>query len=406
MVVLPSARESFRLPKLMVAEILALVSLVPLAWRLLGVERLDWRSVLRSPPVAAVLPFVLWASGGLLFSPHPEAVREGVIDLWVGAAALVGWSLGLSRDRLRRLLGALAVPALVLAVVALLQFFELYQPFTLRGGGEETRRGVISLVGNAGDLGGFLALALVVVQVQLLRAVGWRRLGPGVVLVLGAAALAASQTLAAMTAAVVAATVVWGVVLPRRSRLLLLGAVGGVAVLALLVLPPLQQRVVQIAGSVARGDLNAALSGRLDGFRAALHLAAEHPWAGVGHGAFGASYGAAKLELVAAGESFFLGQETTMFQNAHNELLEVLADTGVPGLLALLWGVGIVVRQLLRRARGSAAPAPARLDLALEAGALTALAVLALAHFPFRIAVTAYPAILVLAFVLAPEEPP
>jgi tetratricopeptide (TPR) repeat protein len=88
-----------------------------------------------------------------------------------------------------------------------------------------------------------------------------------------------------------------------------------------------------------------------------------------------------------------------MFANAHNEYLEAAAEWGLPGLAALAWGLWVLFRKLRRDlARGSP-----RADAALAAGGVLALALLAAAHFPFRLGVVAFPALLLLARALAPE---
>ena len=126
-------------------------------------------------------------------------------------------------------------------------------------------------------------------------------------------------------------------------------------------------------------------------------MLSRHPLAGVGQGAYSAEFAAAKLDLAERGTAFFRGAPRPMFANAHNDLLEVGAVGGLPGLAALGWGVWLLLAGLLRGA--GAHPAPdRRADLALAWAGLTALALLALFHFPFHVALVAYPAILFLAW--------
>ena len=123
----------------------------------------------------------------------------------------------------------------------------------------------------------------------------------------------------------------------------------------------------------------------------------EHPLARVGHGAYATEFAAAKLDLAARGTAFYRGAPRPMFANAHNDLLEVGAVGGLPALAALAWGLW---RLLAGLAQGSGAGAShnRRADLALAWSGLAALAVLALFHFPFYVALVAYPAILFLAW--------
>lgn len=413
LLVVPAAREAFRLPKLLVAEWLALASLIPLAWQLARrppAPAVSGRDLLRHPAVLAVFPVLLVATGGFFTTRHPLHLREALADLWIGAACLVGWSLGLAAPRLERLLRGLLIPAAVLAVIAILQAHGLWQPFEFAVIAGASRLGITATAGNPGDLGAYLVLPALLGQWQLARESRWRWATAGA-LVLILYALARTQTLAALAALGLASLVLWAGLVPRRRRLPLLAAVL-VAALVPLAFAPLRVRVVQKAEQALAGDWNAVLTGRLDGWRAAAHMLAEHPLAGVGHGAYRPEFVPAKLALLERGTPFLSAPLQVVFANAHNEFLEAGAEWGLPGLLALLWGLGVLLAAARRACcvgrpwSAPADPEPEPLDRAgpLIAAGLTALAVLALAHFPFRLALTAFPALLFLAWVLRRAE--
>ncbi|HVT18488.1 MAG TPA: O-antigen ligase family protein [Thermoanaerobaculia bacterium] len=466
--VLRSGKESFRLPKLMAAEWLALASLLPLAWELARRGRLGWVDLGRNPAVRAVVPLLAVASLGLATTSHPFHAREALADLWIGAACLVGWSLALSAARLRQLLVGLLWPAMAVALLGIVQFYgvRLLPLAELKQGSRLT---IISTAGNPGDLGAFLVLPCLIAQAELWRR--WRAApaeAAGRRLLLAAAlavclyAIALTQTIAALAALLAGSLIFWGHALRpvpgtgpaaikeaagasneavspsaktagasdpaagplrhRRARALALLA-GVAALLALLVVavPPLRSRTAQKLRQAASGDWNAVLTGRLDGWRAAVWMLGRHPWAGVGHGAYRAEFVPAKLALLDRGVAFLADQRLN-FANAHNELLEVAADCGFPGLLALAWGLAILFGALRRgresaRGAGSAAVPPraaARAATIRSAaggeGALAwagsaALAVLCLAAFPWRLALVAFPALFFLAWVMANGEP-
>ena len=394
----PTLGDAFELPKLVVSEWLGLASLLVLAWWVQGVERVTLRTLWATPALAAVVPFLVVATLSLATTAHPAHVRAALPDLWIGAACLVGWSVGLSARHQRRVLLALLVPASVLALFAVLQFHDLYRPFAFAGGEEGARLGISSLAGNVGVLGSYLVLPALLAQSWLRRS--WRRrrgatAAVAVALALCLYGIAVSQTLAAAAAVLTASAVLWLLLLPVRralpaAALALLLAAGTVAAL-----PPLRARVVTKVGQLAAGDWNKAMAGRLDGWRAALWMFARHPLAGVGHGAYVADFAAAKLDLAASGAPLYAGAAQPMFANAHDEPLEVAADGGVPALAALAWGLWLLVSGLLRHRRSSATAGEER---ALAWAGLTALAVLALFHFPFRVALVAFPALLFLAW--------
>ena len=178
--------------------------------------------------------------------------------------------------------------------------------------------------------------------------------------------------------------------------------------LLLVVVAPLRERSLAKAGEIARGDWNSVLTGRLDGWRAAVWMLGEHPATGVGVGAYRTEFIPAKLALVRSGVPFFEEQQNVVFANAHNELLEVAAETGWPGLAAFGLGLVLLARRLRRLSAGanSGTGAPAEESAAALAwGGLAAIAVLSLASFPFRIGIALWPICLFLAWIFSPEGP-
>jgi O-antigen ligase len=402
-------KESFRQPKLMASEWFALASLAALAWGLRRVEEVRLADLWRLPAVRIVLPMLAVATAGLAVTGHPAHAREALADLWIGAAALVGWSAALLGSRLERLLEGLLWPATALALAGIGQFHGLWQPLDLVGIAPGSRLAVTSFAGNPGDLGAYLVLPFLVAQASLRRRLLHRREGQGgsQLAVLGTAAalliclyaLLLTQTLAALAAAAVGSLLLWGALLPRRRSLLLLGTGALAAVLLAAAFPPLRQRVVEKGRQAVSGDLNAVLTGRLDGWRTAVWMFGQHPLAGVGHGAYRAEFVPAKLALLDRGVAFFPEQTQIGFANAHNEYLEVAAEWGLPGVLALAWGLWVLFGAL-RRQRGST---EAR---ALAWAGTAGLALLSLVDFPFRVALVGFPAILFLSWVLRTAEEP
>jgi len=411
LLVLSSAQESFRLPKLMAAEWLGLASLLALCFRLPAVATVRWADLVLAPALRAAAPIVVVALAGCVFggARHPLHLHQALADLAIGAACLVGWSLGIEAERLQRLLDGLLWPAAILALIAILQFHGVYRPLRFLGVAADSRLAVTSLAGNPGALAAYLVLPCLIAQWRLPRrqtARGARRWAAAFALVLVVYALAATQTFSAIAAAALGTAILWGMRLPLRRQVAAAAAAGaaaGVVLLLVLALPPLRARIAAKGIEVRAGDWNAVLSGRLDGWRTAAFLLSEHPLAGVGQGAFRAEFAPAKLALLDRGVTFYPNQPNASFANAHNELLEVGADLGWPGLAALAWGIGLLwvalrrLQRLQRLPAGDGAEPRARAALAWAGTA--ALAVLSLAQFPFRIALVAFPWLLFLAWV-------
>jgi O-antigen ligase len=395
------AKEAFRLPKLMLSEWLGLASLLPLAFRLRAVAEVRWRNLLLVRALAAVAPLLAVATVSLLTTHHPLHVREALADLWIGAACLAGWSAGLSRQRLLRLLTFLLVPATALALLGILQFHGLYQPFRFEGRAQAGRLAVTSLAGNPGDLGAYLVLPCLVAQWTLVRELAGRRRGAllaaaGAALALCLYAMAATQTISALASVAAGSLLLWALLAPRRLLVPAAASALGLAAVLVLAVSPLRARVVEKAAELGRGDWNSVLSGRLDPWRAAALMLAEHPLTGVGQGGFQAEFVPAKLTLLDRGMKSFIGTVEASFENAHNEVLDVGADLGVPGLLALGWGIWVLFGALRRLSALRDRP-----EVALAWGGTAALALLSLFQFPFRVALVAFPALLFLAWVCA-----
>lgn len=397
-------KDAFRLPKTLLGETLALLSLFFLSFAWKGPE--EWRQLWRAPFVRAFGPFLLLATTLSLASPHVAHVQRGLAGLWIGGLAVWGWSVGFSRAELRRALTFSLVPAVLLAGIAILQFHGLYKPYALVGIDQTSRFAIGSLAGNVGDLAAALVLPVLLAQAEIARG---RRAGLAVgALVLCVYGLAVTQTFSAIAGIAVGSIVFWAFRTSRRRSAFAVTALAAGVVLLLALVGPYRERSLAKIDQVSRGDWNSVLTGRLDGWRTAVWMFEKNPWTGVGVGAYRTEFIKAKTALLHHGVEFFPEQMNVVFANAHNELLEVAAETGWPGLLALTFGLGLVVRRLRRRASGIAGPAGAEpepgLGRALAWGGLVALGVLSLANFPFRIAIALWPACLFLAWVLSAEE--
>lgn len=401
-------KDAFRLPKALLGETLALLSLFFLAFAWKGPA--EWRELARAPFLRAFGPFLGVATLLALASPHLAHVYRGLAGLWIGALAVWGWSVGFSRHELRRGLSLQLVPAAILAAIAILQFHGLYQPYSFIGIAETSRFAIGSLAGNVGDLAACLVLPAILAQAEITRGRHVRL--AAVALALCLYGLAVTQTLAALAAVGVGSAVFWALRLPRR-RMLTFAAAAAAAVLLVAVVAPLRERTLAKAAEIGRGDWNSVLTGRLDGWRAALWMLREHPATGVGVGAYRTEFIRAKTALVRAGVPFFADQQNIVFANAHNELLEVAAETGWLGLAAFLFGVGLIVRGLLRWRResqlvsaGSAGPtrSAGSAEWGLAWAGLAAIAVLSLASFPFRIAIALWPICLFLAWIFSVSQ--
>lgn len=399
----PTSKDAFRLPKTLAGQSLALLSLFFLSFE--WGDRVPWRRLVEAPAARALLPLALVATFTALFSSHDAHVERGLIGLWIGVLAVWGWSVSFTTARLRALLTALLVPAALLAGVAILQYHDLWQPFRFQRVQAASRLAVTSFAGNVGDLAAYLVLPALVAQGILARSGRRLNLLATASLLLSLYGFAVTSTFAALAALAAGSLVFWTLALPRGRRWLASGVAAGLVAAVLLLAAPLRERALEKASQLRAGDVNSVLTGRLDGWRAALWMTAEHPLSGVGLGAFRAEYAAAKLALLTRGAVFDRAQPYAIFADAHNEPLQIAAECGLGGLLAFGWGAWIVLARLRAKWRAAAADHPAgRADAALAWGVAAAVVPLALSNFPLRVALVGYPLVLFGAWVLSSED--
>lgn len=397
LLVAPTAENAFRLPKLVASETLALVSILFLSWRWWSGRRLSLRTILGRPATVFAVLLAFGAAAGLFVAEHPGHGSRALVSLLIGLACVVAWSLHLRRDELRRCLFLLVAPATVLSVLAILQRHRLYDPFQFQALEGGRRFALSSLAGNVGDLAAYLVLPVLLAQAGVLaRAGALARSTMMVVLAILGYTLVLTQTLSALVAVLAGSVVFWWVVLAPRRRWALI-ALAPLVAAGMAMAPGLRWRVQAKIHQLTEGRLSELLSGRPDAWKAALAMFGEEPLTGVGHGGFAPHFAPTKLRLLAAGERFFSLGDTASFANAHSEYLEVAAEWGLLGLLALAGALAVAGWRLARlSSRGVV-----REERALALGGCTALAVLSLAAFPLRVALTAYPWLLFAAWLFA-----
>jgi O-antigen ligase len=132
----------------------------------------------------------------------------------------------------------------------------------------------------------------------------------------------------------------WRRTLPALSGLALLGAmaIAGLAQLS----PVFAERLSRTTAMLAldRASIDYALADRLPIFEAAARMAAAHPVNGVGVRAFQEAYPAHTVP----GDKWLLMGDGSGATHAHHLLLEIVAETGLVGLLCWLLGLGLLWR--------------------------------------------------------------
>lgn len=346
---------------------------------------------------------VMLAWGGVLagallsapLSPWPLRVLLDSVPLLLAAVGFV--ALRQLTERQRRFLAAMVVWAGVLeASVTLLFVVPAWRPASFaKISFSEGRYAWIGTLGNPADVAIVLALPFLLAVARALEA---RRHRPRYVLAAGlmATVLAGTQTLTVLGAVGVAVVFMLLQRLPRRTGMVMVAGVV-IAMLGVATITPIRGRISEALSYLRSGQWQWMGSGRSAGVVAAIGMLAAHPLTGAGFGQFEAESYHYQSEDLLAGRAQALGL-TIGFGEAHNELLQHAAETGVVGLLLL--GAGVVLAWRWGQRRLDSPVLPARVSLLLTAG------LVALVQFPLHQATPAAQWAVLAALALPPLAAP
>ncbi len=265
-----------------------------------------------------------------------RAWHEVLVDLrYLPFLWLVAMAVAYRRGR-RIVLVSLGVIVLLWALDALLQAIT---GISLGGANSSDR---LSGVFGADNLK--LGIVLASLSPFALDLVARRFDGPGWVLcalLLGTVILLAGSRASWVTFGLVMVISGWRRFGPWRLGLIMAGGALLAAAVAMNFSTQFESRIER-SGMVLSGDrqgLNDALAGRLDIWRAAGHMIADHPINGVGVRGFRDEYA-----RYADTDDFWLAKGEGGALHAHQLVLEILAETGVIGLLLWLMGAALAWR--------------------------------------------------------------
>lgn len=389
LVVSLDGHDHFRLPKQLVLYAVAIIALAVTAIALvLEKVQLDRNGRLLAKFAAGGLA---WALVTVVLSTNRTLSVEAFV--WAAALTAVFFVAAISfRDvRVEVVAIAVLVPAVVNAVILTLQTFDVWNPWVFPTS-TSTRATHNALLGNPDDVGGYLAFPLLFACALMLYAKRWRLLYAAVVIVLGLALLM-TQTITAIGSFAIAFAVMgirWN---PRTGTAV--AAAGAILLLAgSLLYDPLQVRLLYLAGAVERGEWGRVVSGRLVPYATAWQMFLDHPVTGVGPGAFKFHYlpYVFKVETASPTLAKLSGTQRVNFHQAHNDHLQLLAETGVLGYLAVLAAIFYVATVWRRTPRSDDERVTVARALALPLCVLLLLVMVA--QFVLQLAAPAYACIL------------
>lgn len=341
------------------------------------------REMLRQRAVVAiVVAGLVWGGITTLTSTNRLLSIDAFVTLLT--STLVFLMVWYAAPRISLVILDVLVPAVLInTVLAALQEYGLYQPFyaDLNSYHHHT---ATALIGNPNIVGSYMVLAAIALAVAALRIPGWRRWLYTFGAFCAISGVFVSRTRTALIALMVGLVLLAFTLAARRALafgLLLLflfgaGYFSGVRVI---------RRVVTLPERIAEVGWEVTSSGRLTPALVALKMFRDHPITGVGSGAYAFLYMPYQVRVRQQYGEKVRGVGATSFGEAHNDHLQLLAETGLPGYVLFLGAVGILIRVSRR-----ASPSDERHDVArtIALPLAATLTVLCLAQFPLHVAVT------------------
>lgn len=345
------------------------------------------------PALLVAAAAVLWTAVATLTSLKPTVSFFKPLTVFCLAAffAAAMWAVW---DRGSSAVTAALAPAVVNAIVAFLQSMNVWNPIPL-GDVADVRLRTTAFLGNPNEVGSFFVLPAIA---AVAAAIAWRNLkwlyALAAIAVAGAVAAQSLTPLIALGCGLAAI-----VFTPTAKRF----RWAGIAVLAVLILaagihPGSRARIQRALASTAAGEMAAATSYRFPAYAVAAKMFAERPLVGVGPGVYGALYMPYKLEIDTRFPQWIVGGNEN-FGQTHNDHLQLLAETGLPGYAIFLTALVLLARLSFRR--GPAETARERFVRGFALPAAVAFFVLALAFFPLHVTATIAPAVYLAALCFA-----
>lgn len=322
--------NAFRLPKLLLYEAAAIAAgAILVAAHIFG--RPVVRRSIREPELYLPMLVVAWTAIATVASTNRRLSLDAL--LWVVCCAVmfvVTDSAG--RDRKSSFLTVLMIPSLLNAAVYTTQELKIWSPFEMEPEHGSLRS--VGLMGTSSDLGVYLLGPALAMLAMVFASTRWRTYGA--LALISGAALFATATITAIAAYFVGAVTLVARRYRRRS-LVPLSVAAAVVAAGVLVYAPLRGRAAQVTEAVLAGSFDSVISGRATPFYAAVDMFRDHPLTGVGPGCYGLHYYPYKLRV----EERHPEQLDSPLRNinageAHNDHLQTLAVSGLPGYILLV----------------------------------------------------------------------
>lgn len=282
--------------------------------------------------LAIVAAAVAWTACAAALSTNRAISLESLAYVAAGAGAFVAIVIAAQTWGGSAAI-VILIPAMVSAVIVLLQRFELWSPIVFEPG-LPLRLRITAMLGNPNDVGCYLVAPLLLSVALTLIARGRSRGFYAVAALVLGTALLATETLTSIAAAGVGLTLM-ALLTWRRASLRVIAVAAVTLVLIFAATTPLRNRVKLIASQWRTGEFLLVTSNRVPPFLTAWAMFEDHPLTGTGPGTFHYWYMPYKVQLNQRYPEL-TDRELDNYGQVHNDHLELLAAGGIPAYAIFL----------------------------------------------------------------------
>jgi O-antigen ligase len=386
--VVPGGLDIFRQPKELALYAVAIIAATIAAAALTLGARVAADDAQRlALPAKLAAAGVVWTIVAAAFSRHRGLSFDALVYVASIVAVTIISALALRRVAVRLVAAAVLLPAVANATLIFLQATEIWNPWVFPPK-VSARQHKNALLGNPNDVGAYLVAPLLFAVTLALTARRHRRIYGAVAAVL-TAGLLVTETLTAIIAA--AAAIVTLAFLRRRAREVVAAtSLLCVVVVVTVFFAPVGERIREVVSARQISRFDWMISGRLPAFAAAWGMFTDDPVTGIGPGAFSFEYMPYRTELNQNYSAMFASQYRAVnFGEVHNDHLQLLAESGLPGYGLVLAAIAMVARLSFRKPTGSGSERE-RTARFLAFPLAMGLLVTMLTGFPLQLAAPAY----------------
>lgn len=373
--------DVFRVAKDAVFLSMALLIAAALAAGALTSRTHEWLARVPRLPLILASAAVLWTAITAMTSERPIVSMQKPLTVFAMAVFFVAVMIAAQHGRQLLAIVIGLAPGLINAVIATLQSMNIWSPWYVELKADMERLRTTALLGNPNEVGTYFVVPAIA---AFAAAIAWKRhrWWLGLLTLVLAAGVISSQSAAPLGATLIGLVAVALLAGTRRFRIvavLIVLLFGGAAMLH----PGTRGRLQTMAGSLREGALPELTSYRATPFVAALMMFGDHPLFGAGPGTFAALYMPYKERVdVARPQWIRMGSEN--YREVHNDHLQLLAETGLPGYALYVAALLLLARISMRR-RDAADDARVRFARLFGMPAAIGFAVLTLAQFPLQL---------------------